>query len=141
MRDTSQQDVLIDDRGMGRGMYQVQRNGQQPINNGVGGEAITLPMAQVPTIPQNVNLLNFIDDSDNACEVVPMKRTRASQKEEKVKGESSALRQKKKSKENDKEEKLRRRHSRRKIKTEDIPMGEGVEAFNLKHELVSVDEE
>ena len=67
---------------MGRGMYQVQRNGQRPINNGVeGGNAITLPMAQVPTIPHNVNLLNFIDDSDNACEVAPVKRTRASQKE------------------------------------------------------------
>ena len=63
-------------------MYQVQRNGQQPINNGVeGGEAITLPMAQVPTIPHNVNLLSFIHDSDDACEVVPLKRTRASQKE------------------------------------------------------------
>ena len=73
-----------------------------------------------------MNLLNFIDDSDHSCEVVPLKRTRASQKEKKVKGESSALRQKKKSKENDKEEKLRRRHSRRQIKMEDIPMGEGV---------------
>ena len=60
-------------------MYQVQRNGQQPINNGVeGGEAITLPMTQVPIIPHNVNPLNFIDDNDNACEVVPLKRTRAS---------------------------------------------------------------
>ena len=123
-------------RGMGRGIYQVQRNGQRPNNNEVEG-SVTLPMAQVPTIPHNVNLLNFIDDSDNACEVVPLKMTRASQKENKVKGESSALRQKKKSKENDKEEKLRRRHSRRKIKMEDIPMGEGVEAFNLRHELVS----
>ena len=45
-------------------MYHVQRNGQQPINNGVErGEAITLPLTQVPIIPHNVNLLNFIDDS------------------------------------------------------------------------------
>ena len=60
-------------------MYQVRRNGKQTINNGVeGGKDITLPMAKVPTTPHNVNLLNFIDDSDNACEVVPLKRTRAS---------------------------------------------------------------
>ena len=60
-------------------MYQVQRNGQRPINNGVeGGDTIALPMAQVPPIPHNVNLLNLIDDSDNACEVVALKRTRAS---------------------------------------------------------------
>ena len=40
---------------------------------------------------------------------------------------------------NDKEEKSRRRHSTTslKIKVEDILMGEGVEAFNLKHELIS----
>ena len=123
-------------RGMGRGIYQVQRNGQRPNNNEVEGN-VTLPMAQVPTIPHNVNLLNFIDDSDNSFEVAPVKRTRSSQKEKEVEGESSASRQKKKSKENEKEEKLRRRHSRRKIKMEDIPMGEGVEAFNLKHELIS----
>ena len=112
--------------------------GQQPIKNGVeGGNAITHPMAQVPTIPHNVNVLNFIDDSDNVCEVALVKRTRSSQKEKEVEGESSASRQKKKSKENGKEEKLRRGHSRRKIKMEDIPMGEGVEDFNLKHELIS----
>ena len=75
-------------RGMGRDVYQVQRNEQQPINNGVeGGEAITLPMAQVPTIPHNLNLLNFIDDSDNAWEVVPLKMTRTSEKDNKVKRE------------------------------------------------------
>ena len=45
-------------RGMGRGMYQVQRNGQ------------------VPTIPRNINLLNFIDDSDKTCEVFLVKMTR-----------------------------------------------------------------
>ena len=119
-------------------MYEVQWNGQRPINNGVeGGESITLPMAQVPTIPHNVNLLNFIDDSDNACEVAPMKRTRASQKEKEVDGESSASRHKKKLRENEKKEKLRRRRSKRKIKMEDISMGEGVEASNLKHELIS----
>ena len=114
----------------------MQRNGQRPNNNEVEG-SVTLPMAQVPTIPHNVNLLNFIDDSDNSFEVAPVKRTRSSQKEKEVEGESSASRQKKKSKENEKEEKLRRRHSRRKIKMEDIRMGEGVESFNSKHELIS----
>ena len=88
-------------RGMGKDMYQVQMNGQQPINNGVEG-GVTLPMAQVPIIPHNVNLLNFIDDTDNAFEVAPMKRTRASQKEKEVEGESSASRHKKKLKENEK---------------------------------------
>jgi hypothetical protein len=123
-------------RGMGRDMYQVQMNGQQPINNGVEG-GVTLPMAQVPTIPHNVNVLNFIDDSDNSCEVALVKRRRSLLKEKEVEGESSALRQKKKSKEKEKKEKLRRRCSKRKIKMEDILMGEGVEAFNLKHELIS----
>ena len=106
----------------------MQRNGQRPINIGVeGGDTITLPMAQVPLIPHiNMNLLNFMDDSDNACEVVPVKRTRASQKEKEVEEESSASRQKKRSKENEKEERFKRRQSRRKIKMEDIPMGEGV---------------
>ena len=60
-------------------MYQGQRNGQQLINNEVeGGEAIALPYGSGSN---DSSLLYFIDDSDNACEVAPSKRTRASQKE------------------------------------------------------------
>ena len=70
----------------------MQRNGRRHNHNGVeGGEAITLPMAQVPIIPHNVNLINFIDDSDNAFKVAPMKRTRASLKEKEVEGESTTI--------------------------------------------------
>ena len=54
-----------------------------------------------------------------------------------MEGESSAARQKKERKLEGRPKRKRSHSKKRKIKMEDIPMGVGIEAFNLKHELIS----
>ena len=96
-----------------------------------------MPVAQVQTIPPNVNLLDFMYNTDDDCDVVPIKRTRATHKGKEVEGESSNPQIKKKTKESKMENPSKRRRSRRKINMEDMPMGKGVEPFDLKQELIT----
>ena len=128
--------------GLGRGIYQLQGGSNAPnnhanSNNQVSSDGGPLPMAQVPTIPSNVNLLDFMYDTDDDCDVVPIKRTRATHKGKEVEGESSNPQIKKKTKESKMENPSKRRRSRRKINMEDMPMGKGVEPFDLKQELIT----
>ena len=99
-----------------------------------------LPMAQVPIIPPNINLLDFMYDIDDDCDVLPIKRTRATHKGKEVEGESSNPQIKKKAKEfmeSQMENPSKRCRSRRKINMEDMPMGKGVEPFDLKQEFIT----
>ena len=131
--------------GLGRGVYQVQGGSNFPNNHAINNNQAStdggpLPMAQVPTIPPNVNLLDFMYDTDDDCDVVPIKRTRATHKGKEVEGESSNPQIKKKAKESMEykmENPSKRHRSRRKINMEDMPMGKGVEPFDLKQELIT----
>ena len=124
--------------GWGRGMHQPQsnqNNNTNQLNTQVAGEENIA--AQIPTIPPNVNLLDIMYDTDEECDVAPIKRTRESQKNKAVEGETSNSQQKKKAKETNLEGEPRKKHSRRKIKIDDMPMGKGVELFDLNQELIS----
>ena len=66
----------------------------------------------IPTIPPHVNLLDFMYDIDDECDVVPIKRTRESQKNNAVEGETSNSQQKKKVKETNSEGEPRKKHLR-----------------------------
>ena len=130
-------------RGLGRGIYnQVQGysnsiNNHTNNNNEVSSDGGPLSISQVPTIPPNVNLLDFMYDTDNDCDVAPIKRTQPTQKGKEVEGESSNPQIKKKAKESKMENPSKRHRSRRKINMEDMPMGKGVELFNVKQELIT----
>ena len=67
--------------GWGQELHQPQSNQNYNINQLntqiPGGESV---VAQVPTIPPNVNLLDFMYDTDEECKIAPIKRTRESQK-------------------------------------------------------------
>ena len=67
-------------------------------NNQVCSDGGQLPIAQVPTIPPNVNLLDFMYDIDNDSDVVPIKKNQMHKGKE-VEGESSNPQIKKKAKE------------------------------------------
>ena len=82
-------------------------------------------MAKVPKIPPIVNLLDFMYDTNNDCGVVPIKRTRETHKDKEVKGETSNPQIKKK------------QRSRRNINMVDMPMGKGVEPFDLKPKFIT----
>ena len=105
-------------------------------DNKVVGEGESV-VAQFPIISPNVNLLDFMYDTDEECDVAPIKRTRESPKNKVLEGESSNSQQKKNAKETNLEDKYRKKQSRRKIKIDDMPMGQGVESFDLKQELIS----
>ena len=93
-------------------------------------------MAQVPTIPPNVNLLDFMYDTDDDCDVVPIKRTRGTHKGKEVEGDSSNPQIKKKVV--SKMENPSKIHlSRRQINMEDMPMEKEVELFNVQQELIT----
>ena len=70
---------------------------------------MALPKAQVPTISHIVNLLNFLNDSDDNCDVVPVRRARSSNKEKDMDRESSDE-VKKKTKETNHEERPKKMH-------------------------------
>ena len=130
--------------GLGRGLYQVQRNPNVTNNienkNQVARDGGRLPMAQVPSILPNVNLLNFMYDTEDECDIAPVKRTRASYNGKEVEGESCNSQVKKKmkdSKESKVEGQPKKHRARKKIKMEDLPIGRGVDPFNLKQELIS----
>ena len=66
--------------GLGRGIYQVHGgsnslNNHANNNNQVSNDGGPLLMAQVLTIPPNVNLLDFMYDTNDDCGVVQIKRT------------------------------------------------------------------
>ena len=108
--------------------------------NQVARDGGRLPMAQVKTIPPKVNLLNFMYDTEDECDIAPVKRTRASYKRKEVEGESCNSQVKKKmkdSKESKVEGQPKKHRARRKIKMEDLLIGRGVDPFNLKQELIS----
>ena len=56
-----------------------------------GGENIS---THIPTIPPNVNLLEFMYDTNEECDVAPIKRTRESPKNKAMEGETSNSQQK-----------------------------------------------
>ena len=130
--------------GLGRGLYQLQGNLNVTNNteneNQVARDGGRLPMAQVKTIPPKVNLLNFMYDTEDECDIAPVKRTRASYKGKEVEGESCNSQVKKKmkdSKESKVEGQPKKHRARKKIKMEDLLIGRGVDPFNLKQELIS----
>ena len=67
--------------GLGQCIYnQVQGdsnslNNHANNNNQVSCDGGPLQIVQVPTIPANVNLLDFMYNIDDDCDVVPIKRT------------------------------------------------------------------
>ena len=122
-------------------MYKFQSNQNSTNNNFdqlnnhvVRGESTLL---QIPTIPAKVNLLDFVYDIVKDCDIAHIKTTSASHKNEELEGDSSNSQQKKKTKEANLEDRPRKKHSRRKIKIDNMPMGRGVEPFDLKQELIS----
>jgi hypothetical protein len=69
-------------------MFQVQVNqnlgnsNTSTYNNLVhGGGSGPLLVSQIPVILPNINFLDFMDDTDNECNVATIKRTRALNKE------------------------------------------------------------
>ena len=97
----------------------------------VGGEKTLVQ------IPPKVNLIDFVYDIAEHCDVAHIKTTIASHKNKGLVGESNNSQQKKKAKKNNLEDRPRKKHSRRKIKIDDMPMGKYVEPFDLKQELIS----
>ena len=119
----------------GKGTYQFQgiqnntSNKFHQLNNHVGGEST---LAQIPTSPHKVNLLDCVYDIVEDCD----KTTSASHENKELEGDSSNSQQKRKSKENNLEDEPRKKHPQRKIKIDDMPMGKDVELFDLKQKLI-----
>ena len=65
---------------------------------------------QIPTIPLNVNLIDFTYDIADDSNVVHIKITSASHKYKELEGESSNSQQKKKANENNLEDRPRKKH-------------------------------
>ena len=112
----------------------ISKNFHQLNNHVVGGEST---LVQIPTIPPKVNLIDFVYDIAKYRDVAHIKTTSASHKNKELGGESSSSKQKKKAKETSLEDRPKKKHSQRNIKIDDMPMGKGVEPFNLKQELIS----
>ena len=80
-------------------------------NHVVGAEST---LVQIPTIPLKVNLLDFVDDIVEDCDIAHIKTTSASHKNNGLYGESSNSQQKK-AKETHLEDRPKKKHSRRNI--------------------------
>ena len=126
------------DWGQGMDPFQSNQNNTSnnfhQLNNHIGGEST---LVQIPTSPPKVNLLDFVYDIVEDCDVACNKTTTASHKNKELEGEASNSQQKKKSKETNLEDGPRKKYPQRKIKIDDMLMGKGMEPFDLKQKLIS----